>query len=602
MKAKNLFFGALACLAFAACSNDDEPVVNPGGAQTEGDAVMAVRISMPEAASTRAWADGDETKGNHVNGEAAEIAISSVVLYFFDANGNQWGEPQDITETFKEQTDGADATDKTIESKCDAFVIFNNIQDKPSQVIAVLNAKPLTDGGKEYKKYAATSINALRKELSDDFKNITSGGFIMSNAVYKSDDNIVYAADCSNSLKTGKTLADAQKAAKEAPVEIYVERVLARVSVDMANSGGTYVTSNIGETQLGYNVNDKINIVAIPNGWWLDNTAQESYLMKDLDGYTNTESWWNSEDYKRSYWAKSYVGTSGDDKQWYASYDYSKYKNNLNDKYCFENTTSEIADKTQLVVAATLYETESNGEEKTTYKILQLVEHKAVKWKFSDFIKNIINTPVLKVKVDGGDMRILTSEELKVVTNSGSTSNPTIDGKAIKAWQAKLEVNVSGTNIEYYNGRTNEKLTDKAAAQTLLDTEIGAFKYWKNGQTYYFTDIQHYDSGTEQFGVVRNHMYKIKVTSITGLGTPVPYDPNPTPTDPTDPTDPEDPKDPEYPTDPEDPTNPTDPEEPIDPEIPTNDQVTSMAAQISVLQYRVVKQNVTLDGTHQDSK
>lgn len=597
MKAKNLFFGALTCLAFAACSNDDEPIVNGGGAQTEGDAVMAVRISMPEAASTRAWADGDNTTGNHVNGDENEIEISSVVLYFFDAEGNKWGEPQDITEQFTQKEDKTDNEDNTIESACDAFVIFNNIENTPSQVIAVLNAQK---EGTEYKKYSATNINTLRKALSEDFKNTTKGGFIMSNAVYKSGENIVYAADCSNSLKTAKTLAEAQEEAKKNPVKIYVERVLARVSVSMTNSKGKYITSEIGETQLGYNEENKIDIVAIPNGWWLDNTAQQSYLMKDLDSYSNTETWWNSEEYKRSYWAISYTGED----QWYASYDYSKYKDNLNDKYCFENTTSIIANKTQLVVAATLYE-KTSSEGNTTYNILQLVEHKTVKWKFDDFITNVINTPVLKVKVGEEEIRLLTKDELEAVANSGSTTNPTINGKEIEAWQAKLKVKVGGENVTYYNGRTGEPLSDLDAAQKLLDEEIGAFKYWKDGQTYYFTKVQHYDSGNEQFGVVRNHMYQINVTSITGLGTPVPYNPEDTPEVPEDPEEPEEPEDPEYPTDPEnpeDPEDPEDPEEPIDPEIPTNDQVTSMAAEISVLQYRVVKQDVTLDGNHQDKK
>ena len=55
MKAKSLFFGALTCLAFAACSNDDEPVVNDG-AQAEY-ACITVQFNMPGGSSTRAWND-----------------------------------------------------------------------------------------------------------------------------------------------------------------------------------------------------------------------------------------------------------------------------------------------------------------------------------------------------------------------------------------------------------------------------------------------------------------------------------------------------------------------------------------------------------------
>ena len=43
--------------------------------------------------------------------------------------------------------------------------------------------------------------------------------------------------------------------------------------------------------------------------------------------------------------------------------------------------------------------------------------------------------------------------------------------------------------------------------------------------TYYYTEIKHFgrsDSDSE-YGVVRNHVYKVNVSAITGLGTPV-YD------------------------------------------------------------------------------
>ena len=96
--------------------------------------------------------------------------------------------------------------------------------------------------------------------------------------------------------------------------------------------------------------------------------------------------------------------------------------------------------------------------------------------------------------------------------------------------------------------------------------------------------------------IIRNHLYQISLTGITGLGTPVPNPSDvPSTPDPDDPT-PEDPSNPnpEYP-DPDKPTpDPTDPDQPIDPETPTNDY-SSISAQIKVLEYRIVKQDVNLD-------
>ena len=45
---------------------------------------------------------------------------------------------------------------------------------------------------------------------------------------------------------------------------------------------------------------------------------------------------------------------------------------------------------------------------------------------------------------------------------------------------------------------------------------------YKEGMTYYYTDIKHLgtaDSDTE-FGVVRNHVYKVNISAISGYGTP----------------------------------------------------------------------------------
>jgi hypothetical protein len=45
--------------------------------------------------------------------------------------------------------------------------------------------------------------------------------------------------------------------------------------------------------------------------------------------------------------------------------------------------------------------------------------------------------------------------------------------------------------------------------------------------TYYWLDIKHLGNtgSTTEYGVVRNHVYKVNITDITGFGTPI-YDPN----------------------------------------------------------------------------
>ena len=177
----------------------------------------------------------------------------------------------------------------------------------------------------------------------------------------------------------------------------------------------------------------------------------------------------------------------------------------------------------------------------------------------------------------------LVAEDIKLVWNTyGEPSSVTHDYQAIvqlSAATGDFEINGVDRSIEEVNNH--------------LKSVIGEFKYWNGGQTYYWTPIVH-NADESLNGIIRNHLYKINVKSLAGLGTPVPSDPDKD--DPKDPTDPTDPTDPEVPTDPTDPDNPDDPDpdKPIDPETPEDDKVSAIATEIVILEYRVVSQDVDL--------
>ena len=114
------------------------------------------------------------------------------------------------------------------------------------------------------------------------------------------------------------------------------------------------------------------------------------------------------------------------------------------------------------------------------------------------------------------------------------------------AEQLKWFVKVGST----YNDETAANINAKLAA-------LEKAQVW-NGMGYYIVDIEHL--GTKNInGVVRNHTYAINVDDINGLGTPV-YDGD------------------------------NDVEEPIKPE----DSEAFIAAQVKVLSWKLVNQNVTL--------
>ena len=100
---------------------------------------------------------------------------------------------------------------------------------------------------------------------------------------------------------------------------------------------------------------------------------------------------------------------------------------------------------------------------------------------------------------------------------------------------------------------------DVATANNALGTETAQVR--KKGMTYYYMPISHLgtDNSIAKYGIVRNHLYDINVTDMSGFGSPV-YDPTET----------------------------------IIPTVPDENK-SYVAAKINVLQWRVVQQDVNLN-------
>ena len=159
MKAKNLFFGALACLAFAACSNDDDLT---NGTQAEGkNAYVAVQLVMSgNGTSTRAWKDDADSDDYYAQGNPAELAVKDATFFFFDESGSSVQDAQTYTITKKE-----DGSTNTIDDIYSAIVV---IKDKvPASIAAVLN---MPDAAKN--SLAKASLTELREALSSTNKSI----------------------------------------------------------------------------------------------------------------------------------------------------------------------------------------------------------------------------------------------------------------------------------------------------------------------------------------------------------------------------------------------------------------------------------------------
>ena len=517
---KSLFAMFMAGCLLASCNND-EPNPNAGTGELE-TSYIAVSVNSANA-STRA------EDGGYAEGNDSEQKVTTAHFFFFDASGNPFTLNQ---ESLVGGSDKANYVVKTIkdagnklpnvETITNVVLTIQNLEGEyPAQMLVVLN----WDYAGE-----AISLTNLRNTLADYAAAVeNTKGFLMSNSAYVKGTNTVITA----TPITIENIASSESAAMAAPVQVFVERVAAKVTLkENKHNFDTGITDPDGK---------KIHAPIV--GWDVNTTLAHSYLVKEIDatwqnatlGFT-----WNDEPYYRSYWAKS-VAADGENIKYDTDFSYAGLTNTVNTGvYCLENTGNKY---TKVVIAAELVDESQNP--------VQVARLYSEMYTF-DGIKNVIAN-ALKDHYYYGDettKHTILPEHIDffVAGTSGKDS-----------YTVKYRLTKEAAQLKwYYTDDAGKTFTAKTAVEVnnYLATLEGA-QAW-NGKSYYTVDIEHL--GTNHIkGVVRNHSYVITVDGISGLGTPV-YDPNTVVT------------------------------EPIKPEETTS----YVSARINVLSWKIVNQNVTL--------
>ena len=575
----------LACSAMVACTNTDEPEVDNGSAKGN-EYYVSVAFSMPGNTSSRALGETPIFE----DGTPDELAVKSVTFFFMNANGQSCADAFTLpnVENLKPWP-GVDAAGKVnVDAESSPVIVMRNATEVPSSIVAILNTtlpttidkdRPsLTDLQGVIANYATSTYNSFDKDA----------GMVMSSTSYKDNNgDLVIGAPVSitNIYENRDKLTNALKGDKATaamiPVVIPVEKVLAKVCVEQdENFAITEGSTTLGSlTDAGENATTTENDVELSvriDGWWLDSTPTDSYLLKNM-GFTGlTNSWWNDVANKRSYWAKSSVSAN------YYNYAYKVWAENKADLYCQENTLNNeieaedndnVDDKnqrTKVVVAATLL---NDGEPVSLVKwfgqYYTEAGFKATVANLSDIKKYYKKTsaegvtPETYESLGVEDFEIVynTDKTTNSEANSGTQDDIIIDDKEIRNYEAAVKILYDGDIYTYNNGVATvveEEDLDDVENEILKITRM---QYWNAGSTYYFVELEHSESdAAAKYGIVRNHLYNLTLNGVKGLGTPVPN-----------------------------------PEKIIIPEKPgDSDMDTYISAKIEILSYRVVSQNVTL--------
>lgn len=553
MKKMNRYFLGLAALAFmASCSNDE--LVPDAGKElpgvASGEAYLTVRLQDANA-MTRA------TGGDYVNGVASEHTIKDAQFFFFDAEGvfvgkaSVWNGGNDNGEH--------ESTGNNVEFKGNTVVVLRGVTSKnyPAYLLTVLNAQ-----GFEAEATLPETSKALQTwnkayDATDHFVMSTSSYFSGNDA----HDKFYYATK----VESTQFQDEPVKSAEEGAVQIYVERLAAKVQVttgadlQKAENGLYKVKVSVaGDPNDQGDVNEGITEVYVEfTNWGLSGTTKDSYLSKQLQSAWSTgepfTGWAASGDY-RCFWAESTVYDQAITTEDPTTLDYNTYSglksvvngsydvDNFGYAYCNENTNTvanitengEInpAKVTSVLIGARVCDVNKNP--------LDLVRHNGLLFEKEDYLNYVVNvlnnkttinvyteyTETTQHRLDGSFLKLERNSETKELTVV--IDDAAFDGKTFYAL-TETEEGKTATEISAEDAKKalqdswNAYATDELAKYLFVCDEA-----FTNGVMYYNIPIEHLAGfGAENaiqlgsYGVVRNHWYQIVLNKIENLGTGV---------------------------------------------------------------------------------
>ena len=593
---KKYLFLAIALLGLAACAKDD---LADGNKPIHSGEVEESYIAISLSASEGTRADGDD---GYLDGTEAEREVKSAYFFFFDEKGDSF--PVNVKEGAIDKpgsTNGINylsaVINPTVGSETpnisdikNAVLLLKTYQGYyPSQVVAVINWTPTKS--EENKGYSIT-------ELLDIMSNIRGDGnsFIMSNAVYADSEG--------GTVRIGVPITEAdifkdETAAINDPITIHVERIAAKISVS-TEAGKTLFNLDKEFDGIGnpLGAGNAIDVYAQILGWELYNDFSKSYLLKNIDSKWTTNELgftWNDPTFYRSYWASSipyenidanngYKMTYNDseiaangfsDKYGYTIGNYANVLvGNFTDKaytYVGENTNyypSKSPDKcTKIILKAQLVQ-QVGG----TYKPVEIARWFATEYAGKEnlliAVANTIKYKYYYKAQDGTPITIGPKDLTIAYGNSAGAPTTVKDYQVYFQLSNPTDETIYGVKKDWYKKNNNGDLV--TITDEDLNAELKALEpalLYEDGQTFYFVDVKHLPVGVEtakkgEYGIVRNHIYNVKINSIGGYGSPIYIGDSYL-------------KDPEYPIDP-------------------SDQGSFVSAEVRILSWKLVDQTVDI--------
>ena len=528
---KNLFGMAVMATALVGCSSNDN--LAPDGkdnAGKPGEAYASFTINLPTTSGTRAV---DPKTGTEFDeGTAKEYEVKNGTILIFDKDGKyvtsaQLGTMNPWTPV---KTDGVTTAAITtvqlsgvkVGGNYQALVLLNNDVDATTSKVTL----PAT--GTPYATWSAKASNVNAEKYAS-----TDGIFMANAPMYTGT-----TTEPTTLVPIANVCASREEAQAKAATTVYVERGLAKVTMQKFTDGGYKVAE-------GTYKNDKVEI----KNWQLDVTNKSTFPIHQLgDLSTGFTAIWSTprfydggnQSFKRVYWGvdPNYSGATLQNLEackkaftMIGKNDIKGKTGNDHPQYCLENTfdlSNMMQGQTTRVVFKAVYTPSAlvGTTEKTFYKI----GNNTAIWKKADLEEQIHTVAVTAMGITDA------TEQAKYVVKLDAADN-NISGAAgqhlIKA------ENITYTGVAADN-KVDEDAVNKINEKLGLKEEEGkitsGIATYLDGVTYYIARIKHFNEltpwtagegyGTKndmylgRYGVLRNNWYDLSVTSISGLGYP----------------------------------------------------------------------------------
>lgn len=580
MKLNKFLLSAIAAASMTACSDSPEIVDNNKGHwNADGTGYVSLSISMPDNVGSKG------SRANNVDlvkGDDKEYAVKNATLVIFSGDTDD-----EASMTFEAAYDlplsfttvGVDG-DQII-SKGKLTKQINKITKTYAKALVILNmpSNLHLDGNKltydvtttgatgspstTTKNFNGnfTDFQALKSELEVD----VAKGFTMTNApltTAKSSSTTAPSSAATTTLATinkDNIMPTAEEASNHPAADIYVERSVAKVTVDNNTGTAPTITTN---TNIKYNI----------DGYVLDNTNSTSYIVRNAD---ETSSWYNlkskstsvnGEDQYRFIGVSSVDGTSVEGKSLYRTYwakdpNYTNLAGHTGQAKVGLKTNTTYDTFTSIDKASycreNTFDVENQTQENTTRAILRVQM-----WTGEDGNK-------------GHTYYMYNDDATTFTDNLASAANNIVNNLAgvpsgTTVQKVELEDPVKGkAKIKYI--KINSDATEVSTGNIFesLKNYFGDITVYTNGYAYYPVLIKHFGDGltpwnkdeygdatnapvssTEinkiypegsdnrsdanylgRYGVVRNNWYELSVNKVLRPGSPVINSPSTNPDD-----------------------------------------------------------------------